>query len=210
MSSDGYLYFSGTCSGGLSRVPIAVFGDARAPHERAADIQLVSPRPSASDFDTLKGLTVNRFDRHDDAIYAADPFHLRIVRIDVTTGAREVVAADPLLFTFPVSMKMVRGEGGQGTLVVSSDQEHRFSALNAALAGVDLVPVPVPVDGNSSAAVIDEPRRHGGRPQVLCSVPPCLRVSLVRDRPGARSRPAALRTSASAGRAASSAACRAP
>jgi hypothetical protein len=141
-SSDDYLYFSGTCSGGLWRVPLAVFGDERAPHERAADIELVSARPSLTDFDTLKGLTMNRWDPQDEAVYAADPFHLQILRIDTRTGSRSVVAAGPLLFNFSVSMKWLPPVAGRQSLVVSSDQEHRFAALNAALGGVSVFQFP--------------------------------------------------------------------
>ena len=51
----------------------------------------------------LKGLTFNPWDPHDDALYAADPFHLRVVRIDVETGERSVLAEDPVLLNLPVS-----------------------------------------------------------------------------------------------------------
>lgn len=139
MTSRGdYLYFSGTCSGGLWRVPIAVLDDTRAPHLRAADISLVSARPSTLDFDTLKGLTSNLKDPHDDAVYAADPFHLRILRIDLATGARRVVASGATPFNFSVSMKWLPNVKGTQSLIVSADQEHRFAALNAALAGVSV------------------------------------------------------------------------
>lgn len=141
-SRGDYLYFSGTCCGGLWRVPIAVLDDARAPHQRALDIALVSPRPSATDFDTLKGLTTNRWDARDDAVYATDPFHLQVVRIDVTTGAREVIGSGAPLFNFPVSMKWLPNVQGRQSLVVSSDQEHRFGALNAALGGASVFQFP--------------------------------------------------------------------
>ena len=100
-AGEGYLYFNGTCSGGVARVPIAVFDDARAPHERASDIEMVSPRPDAGDFDTLKGLTFNRWDRDDDWLYAADAFHLRVVKIHSRTGRRRVVADDPAQLQLP-------------------------------------------------------------------------------------------------------------
>jgi hypothetical protein len=141
-SRNGFLYFGGTCSGGIARVPVRVFADARLPHERASDIAVVSPRPDAGDFDTLKGLTFNPGDPHDEALYAADPFHLRIVRIDVTTGERTVIADDPALFNFPVSLKFLPPAGRQQSLVVSSDQEHRFAPLNAALGGVSIFQLP--------------------------------------------------------------------
>jgi hypothetical protein len=137
LTSDGeYLYFGNTFAGGLRRVPIKVFDDDRLPYERADDIELVSAPPDAGDFDTLKGLTFNPYDRHDHGLYATDPFHLRLVRIDVATGQRTVLAADPELFNFPVSAKFLPPVRGETTLVVCSDQEHRFAALNAALEGV--------------------------------------------------------------------------
>jgi hypothetical protein len=143
MTSDGeYLYFGSTFAGGVSRVPIAVFDDARLPHERAADIEVVSPRPDPGDFDTLKGLTFNPYDPQDDGLYATDPFHLRVLRIDVQSGVRTVIADDPELFNFPVSAKFLPPVQGVTTLAVSSDQEHRFAALNAALGGVSVFQLP--------------------------------------------------------------------
>lgn len=141
-SKDGFLYFGGTCAGGIRRVPVAVFDDERAPWERAADIEIVSPRPDGELFDTLKGLTFNPWDPRDDRLYAADPFRLRVVRIDVETGERTVLAEDPVLLNFPVSMKFLPPVHGCPSLVVSSDQEHRFAPLNAALGGVSVFQFP--------------------------------------------------------------------
>ena len=141
-SRDGFLYFGGTCPGGIARVPVVVFDDMRLPHQRAADIEVVSRRPDAGDFDSLKGLTFNPWDPDDDALYAADAFHLRIVRIDVATGERTVIAEDLALFNFPVSMKFLPPVRKHPSLVVSSDQEHRFAPLNAALGGVSVFELP--------------------------------------------------------------------
>jgi hypothetical protein len=143
LASDGeYLYFGSTFAGGIQRVPIAVFDDDRLPFERADDIEMVSPRPDPGDFNTLKGLTFNPYDSHDDGLYATDPFHLRVLRIDVATGERTIIANDPELFNFPVSAKFLPPLHGVTTLAVSSDQEHRFSALNAALEGVSIFQLP--------------------------------------------------------------------
>jgi hypothetical protein len=143
LASDGeYLYFGSTMTGGIQRVPLAVLDDDRLPFARADDIETVSPRPDTGDFDTLKGLTFNPYDSHDDALYATDPFHLRILRIDVATGERTVVADDPELFNFPVSAKFLPPVNGVTTLAVSSDQEHRFAALNAALEGMSVFQLP--------------------------------------------------------------------
>jgi hypothetical protein len=143
MTSDrDYLYFGNTFAGGLRRVPIDVLDDDRLPFDRADDIEIVSSRPDPGDFDTLKGLTFNPYDPHDDFLYATDPFHLRVLRIDVTTGERTVIADDPELFNFPVSAKFLPPVHGVTTLAVSSDQEHRFAALNAALEGVSIFEFP--------------------------------------------------------------------
>jgi hypothetical protein len=141
-SRDGFLYFGGTCSGGIARVAIEVFDDTRLPHERATDIEIVSPRPDGGDFDTLKGLTFNQWDHADDGLYAADAFHMRIVRINVLNGERTVIADDASLFNFPVSMKFLPRERGHQSLVISSDQEHRFAPLNAALGGESVFQLP--------------------------------------------------------------------
>jgi hypothetical protein len=141
-SRGGFLYFGGTCPGGIARVPVASFTDARPPHERAADIEIISPRPEDAEFDTLKGLTFNPWDPRDEDLYAGDPFNLRIVRIDITTGERTVIVEDPVLFNFPVSMRFLPPVRGQYSLVVSSDQEHRFAPLNAALGGTSVLQLP--------------------------------------------------------------------
>jgi hypothetical protein len=141
-SKAGFLYFGGTCAGGIRRVPVAAFDDERAPWDRAVDIEIVSPRPDGELFDTLKGLTFNPWDPRDAALYAADPFRLRIVRIEVGTGERTVLAEDPVLLNFPVSMKFLPPVRGRAALVVSSDQEHRFAPLNAALGGVSVFQLP--------------------------------------------------------------------
>ncbi len=43
---------------------------------------------------------------------------------------RPLLADDPLLFNFPVSLQFLPQEHGVPQLVVSSDQEHRFAAIN--------------------------------------------------------------------------------
>ena len=137
-------------AGGLSsEFPSQSLATPRLPHQRAADIQVVSPKPDAGDFDTLKGLTFNRWDPSDGGLYVTDPFHLRLIRIDVTTGQRTVLAADPLLFNFPVSAKFLPPVRGRPTIVISSDQEHRFAALNAALNGVSVFQFPFSITGGS-------------------------------------------------------------
>lgn len=132
LGTDGtYLYMSGTCRGGVSRVPLSVFSDARAPWERAADIEDVFVRP-AGDVGTMKGLVFNRYSRTDRSLYALEPFNLRLVRINLENGQRTVLLDDPVLFNFPVGATFLPFPG-LGELVITSDQEHRLAALNAAL-----------------------------------------------------------------------------
>lgn len=139
-SRDGWLYFSSTCRGGVQRIPVASLVDpARSPSQRAEDIEVVSPRPEG-EAETFEGLAFNRFDRHDDALYASDSFRLQVTRIDVRTGRREVLVHDPVLFNFPTEMQFLPPLHGRATLVVASDQEYRLAAINAALTADILQP----------------------------------------------------------------------
>jgi hypothetical protein len=139
-SRDGWLYFSSTCRGGIQRIPLASLTDpARSPSQRAADIEVVSPRPEG-EAETFEGLAFNRFDRHDDHLYASDSFRLQIIRIDVRSGRREVLVHDPILFNFPVEMQFLPPRHGRASLVVASDQEYRLAAINAALTADILQP----------------------------------------------------------------------
>lgn len=114
-------------------MPLAVFSDERAPWERAADIDDVFVRP-AGEVGTMKGLVFNRHNRHDHSLYALEPFNLRLVRINLETGERTVLLDDPVLFNFPVGAAFLPFPG-LSELVITSDQEHRLAALNAALTG---------------------------------------------------------------------------
>ena len=46
------------------------------------------------------------------------------------TGSRKVLADDRVLFNLPVSTAFLPSPGGVQSLVVASDQEHRFAAIN--------------------------------------------------------------------------------
>jgi hypothetical protein len=131
-SRNGQLYFSSTAHGGLWRVPVASLTDGRTPEQRAQDIVKISPRPTGV-VETFEGITADPFDARDPWIYACDSFHLRLIRIHSETGAREVVATDPVLFNFPVKVQFLPPVLGLKPLVVASDQEHRLAAINAAL-----------------------------------------------------------------------------
>jgi hypothetical protein len=131
---DGFLYFGNTALGGVRRVPVASLEDpTRLPHQRGADIQVVSPKPAGVTAEVIKGLTFNRWRPNDHRLVAADPFNLRLIRIDIQTGERETLAADPVLFNFPVAAHFLPPIAGIQSLVVVSDQEHRLAAINAAI-----------------------------------------------------------------------------
>ncbi len=139
-ADDTWLYFGSTCAGGLWRVPIASLDDARPPFARADDIELLSPAPPGASADVLKGLSVDVYG-DPDALYAASPLELAVIRIDLETGARETVIADGPLFDFPVATTFLPPRFGSTPLVVVSDQEHRWTGINAALTE-DLFRVP--------------------------------------------------------------------
>jgi hypothetical protein len=135
------LYFGSTCTGGLSRVPRASLVDpTRTPQERAADIQSVSPRPADVVEEAFEGIAVNPFDPADTSAYVTDSLQLRVLRIDVSTGAREVLANDPVLFNFPVALSVLPPLLGVTPLVVSSDQEYRVASINAGITEDELEP----------------------------------------------------------------------
>jgi hypothetical protein len=134
---DGLLYFGSTCLGGVYRVPLATLHDTtRSPEQRAFDVETVSPRPAGTALESLKGLAFNRWDPQDEHLYAMDPIRLRVLRIDVDSGEREVVASNAAVLSFPVAASFLPPRHGNqpSPLVISSDQEHRWSGLNGSLA----------------------------------------------------------------------------
>jgi hypothetical protein len=133
---DGQLYFGMSCRGGVHRIPVATLYDAtRSPEVRAGDVQAVSPRPADVAFEIIKGLAFNRWDPSDPYLYAGDTTQLRLIRVDVDTGAREVLSSDARLFNFTVAGAFLPPRHGHepSPLVVASDQEHRWSGINEAL-----------------------------------------------------------------------------
>jgi hypothetical protein len=124
-----HLYFGNSCRGGVHRVPVAALDDPDlTPSARSSAIEAVSPAP-AGKFEVMKGLAFNRWDRRDPSLYVLEPFELRLLRVDVETGERTTLVADPTLFNFSVSSAFLPSLGVQ-TLVVASDQEHRFTGIN--------------------------------------------------------------------------------
>ncbi|HWK29154.1 MAG TPA: hypothetical protein VNS09_21510 [Solirubrobacter sp.] len=137
----GELYFSSSCEGGIYRVPLKVLLDARRPAAaRAAQIATVSPRQFP--FESLKGITFNRWDPRDPWLYAGDPFRLSLVRVHSVTGRREVLSTDARLYDFTVSTAFLppQRRGGPNPLVTASDQEYRWTATNAAITTDQLRP----------------------------------------------------------------------
>lgn len=127
---NGQLYLGSSCRGGVARVPIASLTDpARSPEQRGNDIVDVSPRPIGTTSESLKGFSFNKW-KNDNRLYVTDTMGRRVLRINVTTGAREVLADDVQLFDFPVAAAFLPPVAGISPLVVASDQEYRLAALN--------------------------------------------------------------------------------
>jgi len=131
MATDGqYLYYGNSCLGGIHRVPLASLSDStRPPHARGNDAEVVSPGVPGA-FEVMKGLAFNQWNGEDRRLYVLDALNLRLIRVDVGTGSREVLADDRVLFNLPVSTAFLPSPRGVQTLVVASDQEHRFAAIN--------------------------------------------------------------------------------
>ncbi len=130
----GELFFTSTCTGGVSKLPLSTLTDAsRAPWERAADITTVSARATGVVEEVLEGITFNRFDPSDPHLYATDSLRHRVVRIHSRTGRRQVVLDDEPLLDFPVALQFLPPVGGVTPLVVASDQEYRLAALNPSI-----------------------------------------------------------------------------
>jgi hypothetical protein len=131
--NDNTLYFYSPCGRGLYSVPVSSLFDHREPYRRAADIRLVSPAPSSVAVEQLLGLAFNRYVPNDPYLYAADSLQLRIIRINVKNGARQVVADDPTLFNFPSSANFLPPVRGISPLLVVSNQQHRTALTNDAI-----------------------------------------------------------------------------
>jgi hypothetical protein len=134
------LYISSTCLGGIQRVPLRTLLDSSTPAaERAEQIVTVTQRPLDIPLESLKGITFNRWDPKDPWIYAGDPFHLKLIRVNAKTGKRELLSDDARRLNFTVSTAFLppTHRGAANPLVTTGDQEYRWSATNAALGGVD-------------------------------------------------------------------------
>lgn len=130
----GWLYFSASCAGAVYKIPLASLSDARQPWQRAADIRLVSAKPAGVEVEELLGITFDPSDPQSPYLYAADALQLRVIRIDVRTGKRTVIADDPTLLNFPSSLGFAPTLPGlPPALLAVSNQQHRTVTLNDAI-----------------------------------------------------------------------------
>lgn len=128
------LYLSSTCAGGVQKIKLSTLRDSSRPAaERALEIVTVAKRQN--DLESLKGITFDPYDAKDPWIYAGDPFRLQLIRVHSRTGKREVLSKDAKRFNFTVAAAFLppKKKKDQAPLVTASDQEYRYSVLNAAL-----------------------------------------------------------------------------
>lgn len=139
---DGVVYFSSSCAGAVYSIPLASLSDSREPWQRAVDIRLVSAKPAGVQVEELLGITFDPGAPHDPYLYAADALQLRVIRIDVRSGERTVVADDPTLLNFPSSLAFAKAvdHGVPPALLAISNQQHRTVILNDAISAGVLQP----------------------------------------------------------------------
>ncbi|WP_394849848.1 PQQ-like beta-propeller repeat protein [Pendulispora brunnea] len=129
----GTVYFNTTCGRGLYRFPLRSLSDHRQPYERARDIRLVQAVPPHVVMEELLDFTFHPYDPSDHWLYAADALKLRIIRIDVDTGRRQIVAEDARRFDFPSSLGFLPPIAGISPIVVVSNQQERTPLTNDAV-----------------------------------------------------------------------------
>jgi len=130
---DGTVYYYSPCARGIYAFPLAILSDDRQPYQRATDIQLVAPTPSDVEVEELLDFSFNPFNPSDRYLYAADPLKLRVIRIDLSNGERQVVASGSKLFDFPSSLGFLPTIGPVSELVVVSNQQERTPLTNDAV-----------------------------------------------------------------------------
>jgi hypothetical protein len=130
---DRTVYYYSPCARGLYAFPLAILSDDRQPYQRATDIQLIAPTPPDVQVEELLDFSFNPFNPSDRYCYAADPLKLRVIRIDLSNGARQVIAAGPELFDFPSSLSFLPTIGPVSELVVVSNQQERTPLTNDAV-----------------------------------------------------------------------------
>jgi hypothetical protein len=133
---DGTVYFFSPCARGIFSFPLKILNDKREPWQRAADIKPVAATPADIQVEELLDFTFNPFDSHDKFLYAAHPLQMEVIRINLKTGERQVLANDPALFDFPSSLGFLPpldDHSDEGTLVVVSNQQERAPITNDAV-----------------------------------------------------------------------------
>ena len=124
---NGTVYYYSPCARGIYSLPLAILSDDQPPYQRAAYIKLVAPTPADDEVEELLDFSFNPFNDSDSALYAADPLQLQVIRIDLKTGARQVIAHGPELFDFPSSLAFLPTHGPfTELLVVSNRQDGRL------------------------------------------------------------------------------------
>ena len=131
----GTVYYYSPCARGIYSFPLAVLSNDQAPYARAAEIQLVAPTPADIEVEELLDFSFNPFNDADPFLYAAQPLQLQVIRIDLTNGARTVLAGGAQLFDFPSSLAFVRPliPIGVTELLVVSNQQERTPLTNDAV-----------------------------------------------------------------------------
>jgi hypothetical protein len=130
---NGTVYYSSPCARGIYSFPLSILSDNRQPYQRAADIQLVAATPADVMVEELLDFSFNPFNPSDPYLYAADPLQLQVIRIDLSNGARQIVARGPKLFDFPSSLSFSPTIGPISELVVVSNQQERSPLTNDAV-----------------------------------------------------------------------------
>ena len=130
---NGTVYYYSPCARGIYSFPLAILTDNRQPYQRAADIQLVAPTPADVQVEELLDFSFNPFNPSDPYLYAADPLQLQVIRINLSDGARQVVASGSTLFDFPSSLSFLPTIGPVSELAVVSNQQERSPLTNDAV-----------------------------------------------------------------------------
>jgi len=131
---NGMVYFYSPCARGLYAFPLAILSDRRQPYQRAADIRLVAATPHDVAVEELLDVQFDPYDPSDPYLYAANALALQVIRIDVHSGMREVIASGANLFDFPSSLAFLPPLfAGDRSLLVASNQQERTPLTNDAV-----------------------------------------------------------------------------
>jgi hypothetical protein len=129
----GTVYYYSPCARGIYSFPLAVLSNNQAPYQRVSEISLVAPTPADIAVEELLDFSFNPYNNADPFLYAAQPLQLQVIRIDVTNGAREVLASGPQLFDFPSSLTFLHPGIPATELLVVSNQQERTPLTNDAV-----------------------------------------------------------------------------